>query len=102
MIISNKSKSLNAIDPEYKIIIDSNPDKKFIMYLRAHTAEPKEQILLKELVSIFGECKELPKERLIIFIVQGKMVQEFINRLNNSNTSLYLSFVQSEDELQNK
>ncbi|HEY5123865.1 MAG TPA: hypothetical protein VIK14_09040 [Ignavibacteria bacterium] len=89
----------NVIDFEFKKIIEKNPDKKFILYLRTHPNDEKEQKLKSELVGIFGECKELPDEKLVIFIIRGIKVNEFIDKLNSFDTRMYLSFIQSDDEI---
>jgi len=93
--MNNKS----ALDPEYEKIVKDNPGKKFVLYLRRHFLDEREKILLNELAIIYGEYKEIPKERLAIFIVLGSKVREFIEKLSASDTDLYLSFIQSTDEL---
>lgn len=89
----------SALDLEYSKIVTDNPNKKFILYLRSHPEDEMEKSLLRKLVASYGQCKELTEERLAIFIVKGNEVQDFIQKLNSSKTSLYLSYIQSEDEL---
>jgi hypothetical protein len=96
--MENKSK----LDPEYSKIISNNPDKKFVLYLRTHPGNSDEDKLKSELVNSYGEYKELPDQRLVIYIVKGNNVQEFIDRLNTYGTGMYLSFIQLEDELKKK
>lgn len=91
----------NIINSDFMKIIESNPKKKFILYLRTHPDDENEQNVNAELVSLFGKCKELPEEKLVIFIVIGDKVKEFINKLNSYKTQMYISFIQSEDELKN-
>lgn len=91
----------SILDSEYKKVIEENPTKKFVLYLRTHTDDEKENELKIKLVRLFGECKELPGERLVIFIVNGDKVKEFIDILNSQNTQMHLSFIQKEDELIN-
>ena len=93
--MNNKSK----LDPEYEKIVKDNPDKKFILYLRRHPQDEMETLLLNNLRLTYGEYKSVPEDRLVIFIVKGIQVQEFIDKLNNSDTEMYLSFIQDEDEL---
>ena len=93
--MENKSK----LDPEYSDVVRNNPNKKFILYLRIHPGNANEDNLKAELVKEYGECKELTEQRLVIFIVVGKRVQGFIDKLNASGTEMYLSFIQSKDEI---
>lgn len=92
-------KNKSALDPEYDEFVKNNPNKKFILYLRRHPLDEREKILLTELEKVYGEYKEVPKDRLAIFIVVGCRVQGFINKLNAADADIYLSFIQSEDEL---
>lgn len=92
----------SALDPEYLKFVKNNPDKKFILYLRIHRLDEKEKILLNELSKTYGKYKEVPEDRLAIFVVLGIKVKEFINKLNSSATDLYLTFIQDEDELNSK
>lgn len=91
----------NRIEPEYYTFIEENPNKDFVLYLRNHPGREDEVIVKEELIRAFGVCKEVPKERLIIFITKGNKVVEFINRLNDFNSTMYISFIQSKDELSN-
>jgi hypothetical protein len=93
--MENKS----SLDTEYSKIVADNPDKKFILYLRRHPGNEKEEKLKADLVTLYGECKDVPDERLTIFIVSGNKVREFIDILNNTESSMYLSFIQCDDEL---
>lgn len=89
----------SKLDGEYSKIIIGNPNKKFVLYLRYHLGNKREDTLKNDLIKIYGACKELRDQRLIIFIVKGDKVNGFINMLNCSETDMYLSFIQSEDEL---
>lgn len=92
----------SRLDAEYSKFVSSNPDKKFILYLRTHPEDEKEKIFMNELSKKYGEYKELERERTAIFITEGKRVNEFIDKLNSSETGIYLSYIQSEEELNNK
>lgn len=92
----------NTIDEEYQKLIKSNPEMKYILYLRIHPHDEIEKDALRKLSKIYGDFKELNEERVAIFIVQGKSVNEFISELGSLNTQMYLSFIQREDELLNK
>ena len=94
-------KNKNNLDIEYSKVIKDNPDKKFVMYLRNHANDIAEENFKNILSSTYGEFKELSEQRLTIFVVLGNKVQEFIDDLNTSGTNMYLSFIQSEDELLN-
>lgn len=61
--MGNKS----TINSEYRKIIDENPDKKFVLYLRSHPEDEKEIILLNDLSKTYGEYRELQKERIAKF-----------------------------------
>lgn len=89
----------NLLEFDYKQFVSKNLNLKFILYLRTHPEEPNEDAIIDNLVKKYGECKELSEERLTIFIVQGNKVIEFIDDLNSEDTSLYLSFIQSEKEM---
>ena len=91
--------SKSILDQQYYKIIKENPDKKFILYLRTHPNDNSEAEYLSELEGIYGKCSYLPEKRLTIFIITGKKVPDFLDKLNSSNTKLHLSFIQSEDEL---
>lgn len=93
--------NINILEPEYSKYIESNPEKKFFLYLRTHPNDKEENVLKEKLIDIYGQCKELPKERLIIFLIDGDKVKEFVERLNILNSRMYLSFIQSEDEISN-
>lgn len=95
LLMKNKSE----LDEEYSEFVKNNPEKRFILYLRSHPSDERETLLKCELESIYGKCKVLKEERLTIFILTGNRVFEFIDKLNNSNTEIYLSFIQSEDDL---
>ena len=69
------------------------------MYLRIHPFNSAEKEFLQRLQEIFGNYKELPNERLILFILNGNKVEEFIDVLNSFDSQIYLSFIQSEEEL---
>lgn len=70
-----------------------------ILYLCRHPLDEKETILLIELGKDYGEYKEIPEERLAIFIVKEIKVNEFIDTLNSFNTEMHLSYIHSEDEI---
>lgn len=89
----------NIIDLDYKKTIDENLHKKFVLYLRTHPSDPKELELMNDLAIKYGEYKELHEERLAIFILYGNMIDEFVDKLNSFQTQMYLSYIQSEDEL---
>lgn len=91
----------NTIDPEYQKLINSNPEMKFILYLRIHPHDEMEKIAIRKLSKIYGDYKELNEERIAIFIVQGKKVYEFITNLESYNTQMYISYIQSYTELDN-
>ena len=91
--------SKSKLDSEYSKIINDNPDKKFILYLRIHPEDEKEKIIMIEISETYGEYKILQKERLAMFIVNGKKVNDFIDKLNSFDTQMYLSFIQCEDEI---
>lgn len=93
--MNNKSK----LDPEYEKTVKDNPDNNFILYLRRHPDNEMETLLLNELRITYGEYKSVPEDRLVIFIVKGNQVQDIIDKLNNSDTEMYLSFIQDEDEI---
>lgn len=95
--MGNKS----TISSEYRKIIDENPDKKFALYLRSHPEDEEELIHLNDLSKTYGEYRELQRERIAIFILNGKKINEFISKLNSFDTQMYLSFIQSEDEIKN-
>lgn len=89
----------NTIDPEYQELINSNPEMKFVLYIRIHPHDEMEKIALRKLRKIYGDYKELNEERLAIFIVKGNKVLDFISNLESFNTQIYVSFIQSEEEL---
>lgn len=93
--MENRSK----LDAEYSKVISNYPDKKFVLYIRTHPEDEKEKIFMNELSKEYGEYKELERERTAIFITEGKRVNEFIKKLNSSGAELYLSYIQSEDEI---
>jgi len=93
--MQNRSK----LDDEFTKVVSDNPDRKFILYLRTHPEDEKEKIFMNELSKEYGKYKELERERTAIFITEGKKVNEFIDKLNSSETELYLSYIQSEDEI---
>ena len=89
----------NTIDPEYQELINSNPEMKFVLYLRIHPHDEMEKIALRKLSKIYGDYKELNEERIAIFIVPGIKVNEFISNLESFATKMYISFIQTETEL---
>lgn len=89
----------SKLDEEYSKVVNNNPDKRFVLYLRTHPEDEREKIFMNELSKKYGEYKELERERTAIFIAEGKRVNEFIDNLNSSGTELYLSYIQSEDEI---
>ena len=76
------------IDSDYLIYVKTKPYGKFILYLRIHPFNSAEKEFLQRLQEIFGNYKELPNE-----------VEEFIDVLNSFDSQIYLSFIQSEEEL---
>ncbi|HRK00829.1 MAG TPA: hypothetical protein PL089_14560 [Ignavibacteria bacterium] len=89
----------SVLDQEYYEFVKKNPDKKFVIYLRIHPEDNLEKNFVFELENDFGKCSYLTEKRLAIFIVFGKDIPGFLDVLNHSNFSLYISFVQSEEEL---
>jgi hypothetical protein len=89
----------SKLGKDYAEFIQKNPEMKFVLYIRSHPQDMNEKLFIKKLEGLYGKYKELPDERLVIFIVFGNKVGEFIETLNDLNTSMYLSFIQSEDEL---
>lgn len=89
----------STLDNEYSELVENNPFMKFILYIRWHPSDNAESTCISELEKIFGECKKLPDKRLLIFIVSGNKVTEFIGILNSTKTRMYLSFIQTEEEL---
>ena len=94
--------SKNAIDPEYQGLIKSNPKMKFVLYLRIHPHDEMEKIAIRKLSKIYGDYKELNNERVAIFIIQGIKVNEFISNMESYKTKMYLSFIQSEEDINPK
>lgn len=92
-------KDINSLDPQYLKFIEENPEKKFVLYVRFHPDDKNEEELIQELTNVYGKYKKLMVERLVIFITSGNDVTGFVEKLNSSGTSMYLSFIQSEDEL---
>lgn len=90
---------INSLDPQYLKIIEENPEKKFVLYIRFHPDDHNEEEFIQELTNIYGKCRKMMEERLVIFITSGNNVKGFVEKLNSSGTSMYLSFIQSEDEL---
>lgn len=91
--------SRSIIEQEYYEFIKKNPEKKFVLYLRIHPENELEKDFVIGLENDFGKCSYLIDKRLAIFIVYGKDIPGFLDILNHSKFSLYISFVQSEDEL---
>lgn len=89
----------SKLDKDYKNKINANPNKKFILYVRYHPDRLEEIDFIVELEKVFGQYKELKAEKLLIFIVLGKNVNDFIEKLNLSNTQMYLAFIQDEEEI---